>query len=82
MSNIVSLKKKNRQIKICIDFRDLNRGCPRDDLLVPHTDLLEDATMGYEVLTFMDRYSKYNQIKMHPKMRNDCHLFSKRNLLI
>lgn len=32
-----------------------------------HIDLLVDATTGYEALMFMDEYSRYNQIKMHPK---------------
>lgn len=56
------VKKKNRQIRVSIDFRDLNKAYPKDDFLVPHMELLIDATTGYEALTFMDGYSGYNQI--------------------
>lgn len=42
------------------NFWDLNKACPQDDFLAPHTGLLVDFTTGYGTLTFMDGYSKYN----------------------
>ena len=64
LANIVPVKKKNGQIRVCIDFRDLNKACPKDDFPLPITELLVDATTGYEALSFMDGYSGYNQIRM------------------
>ena len=56
--------KKNRQVRIYIDFCDLNRACPKDDFSLPHIDLLIDNTTGYEMLSFMDKFLEYNQIRL------------------
>ncbi|KAG9442226.1 hypothetical protein H6P81_018080 [Aristolochia fimbriata] len=67
IANIVPVKKKNEQIRICVDFRDLNKTCPKDDFPLPITELMEDATTGHEALSLMDGSSGYNQIRMDPK---------------
>ena len=54
IANIVPVKKKNGQIRVCVDFRDLNRACPKDDFPLPNTELMVDLTIGHEVLSFMD----------------------------
>ena len=61
------MKKKNGQIRICVDFRDLNKACPKDDFPLPITEMMIDAIMEYRVLSFMDGSSGYNQIKMAPE---------------
>ncbi|GFZ02402.1 hypothetical protein Acr_15g0010100 [Actinidia rufa] len=67
ISSIVPVKKKNGQIRICVDFRDLNNACPKDDFPLPITELMIDATTGHEALSFMDGSSGYNQIRMAPR---------------
>ncbi|KAL0345464.1 UNVERIFIED_CONTAM: Transposon Tf2-12 polyprotein [Sesamum radiatum] len=67
ISSIVPVKKKNGQIRICVDFRDLNKACPKDDFPLPIIELMVDATTGHEALSFMDGSSGYNQIRMSPK---------------
>jgi hypothetical protein len=52
---------------MCVDFTDLNKACPKDSFPLPHIDTLVDSTSGYELLSFMDAFSGYNQILMHPK---------------
>ena len=52
---------------VCTDFTDLNRACPKDSFPLPRIDQLVDATAGHELLSFMDVYSGYNQIRMDPK---------------
>ncbi|GAA0184801.1 hypothetical protein LIER_32089 [Lithospermum erythrorhizon] len=64
LANIVPTRKKNGQIRVCADFRDLNHACPKDDFPLPIPDLLIDATTVHEALTFMDGSSGYNQIRM------------------
>ncbi|XP_074301034.1 uncharacterized protein LOC141632380 [Silene latifolia] len=54
IANIVPVRKKNGQLHICVDFRDLNDACPKDDFPLPVTELMIDATTGYEALSFMD----------------------------
>jgi len=60
--NIVPVIKKNGQVRVYIDFRDLNKVCPKDDFPLPHIDVLIDNTTGYQMLSFMDGFSRYNQI--------------------
>jgi hypothetical protein len=67
VSSIVPVKKKNGQIRICVDFRDLNKACSKDDFYIPISEILIDSTMGYEIFSFMDGFSGYNQIKMAPE---------------
>ena len=67
LSNIVLVKKKNGQIRCCVDFRNLNRACPKDEFSLPNMDLLIDSTAGSALFSFMDGFSSYNQIRMAPK---------------
>jgi len=67
VSSIVPVRKKNGQIRVCVDFRDLNNACPKDEFPLPIPELMIDATTGYEAMSFMDGSSGYNQIRMSPK---------------
>ena len=50
----------------CIDFTDVNRACPKDSFPLPRIYLIVDATSGHELLSFLDAFSGYNQIRMDP----------------
>jgi len=67
LANIVPVQKKNGQLRICVDFRDSNNACPKDDFPLPITELLMDATTGFGTLSFMDGFLGCNQIKMDPE---------------
>ena len=56
--------KKNGKLRVCIDFRDLNKVTPMDGYLVPIADLLVDAAPEHKVISFMDDNAGYNQIFM------------------
>ena len=47
-----------------VDFTDLNKVCPKDSYPLPRIDQLVDSTVGHQLLSFMDAFSGYNQIKM------------------
>ncbi|KAK0603364.1 hypothetical protein LWI29_004180 [Acer saccharum] len=64
LSNVVLVKKKDGRWRMCVDFTDLNKACPKDSFPLPRIDQLVDATSGHELLSFMDAYSGYNQIRM------------------
>jgi hypothetical protein len=64
ISNIVPVYKKNGKMRVCIDFRDLNRATPMDGYPMPVADLLVDAAAGHKVISFMDGNAGYNQIFM------------------
>ena len=59
------VKKSNVKWRICIDYTDLNKACPKDCFPLPRIDQLVDSTAGHELLSFMDAYSGYNQIRMY-----------------
>ncbi|KAM1072805.1 hypothetical protein FF1_018023 [Malus domestica] len=61
---IVIVLKKSGQIRVCVDFQDLNDACPNDDFPLPIIEIMVDATTGHEALSFMDGSSGYNQICM------------------
>uniref|UniRef100_A0A2N9FFG8 Integrase catalytic domain-containing protein n=1 Tax=Fagus sylvatica TaxID=28930 RepID=A0A2N9FFG8_FAGSY len=61
------VKNKNGQIRYCVDFRNLNKACPKDEFPLPNMDLLIDSTAGHAMFSFMDGFSGYNQIRMSTK---------------
>ena len=58
------VKKKTGKWHVCVDFIDLNKACPKDSFPLPRIDQLVDSTTGHKLLTFMDVFLGYNQIKM------------------
>ncbi|KAA3487917.1 RNA-directed DNA polymerase-like protein [Gossypium australe] len=67
VANIVPVPKKDGKVRMCVNYNDLNNASPKDNLSLPHIDILVDNTVGHSLFSFMDGFSKYNQIKMHPK---------------
>ncbi|KAG8481981.1 hypothetical protein CXB51_026895 [Gossypium anomalum] len=65
VANIVPVPKKDGKVRMCVDYRDLNKASPKDNFPLPHIDTLVDNTAGYSLFSFMDGFSRYNQIKMH-----------------
>lgn len=62
LSNIMPVLKKNGKLRVCIDFRNLNIAKPKDEYPMPTVDSLVDSTAGHVIYSFMDGYSRYNQI--------------------
>src|SRR6266536_1674453 len=64
LANLVMVPKKDRSWRLCVDFKDLNKACPKDPFPPPRIDQIIDATAGHSSLCFLDAYSGYHQIKM------------------
>jgi len=64
VANIVPVPKKDGKVRMCVDYRDLNRASPKDNFPLPHIDTLVDNTARFSLFSFMDGFSGYNQIKM------------------
>ena len=64
MANVVLVPKNDDNVKVCVDFRDLNKADLKDEFSIPHIDLLVDSTVGHSMLSFMDGFFWYNQILM------------------
>ena len=64
LANVVMVKKANGKWRMCVDFTDLNKAYSMDSYLLPRIDQLVDSTTGHKLLSFMDAFSDYNQIRM------------------
>ena len=67
MANVILVPKKDGKVRVCVNFRDLNKASPKDDFSLPHIDMLLESTTGHSMLSFMDGFFRYNQILMAPK---------------
>ncbi|XP_014521800.1 uncharacterized protein LOC106778352 [Vigna radiata var. radiata] len=65
LANVVMVKKASGQWRMCTDYTDLNKACPKDSYPLPSIDVLVDGASGHQILSFLDAYSGYNQIPMH-----------------
>ncbi|XP_024163785.1 uncharacterized protein LOC112170691 [Rosa chinensis] len=67
LANVVMVPKKSPgSWRMCVDYTNLNRACPKDSFMLPRIDQLIESTVGYRLLSFMDAFSGYNQIRMNP----------------
>ena len=64
LANVVMVKKANGKWRMCVDFTDMNKACPKDSYPLPQVDVLVDSTAQHQLLSFMDAFSSYNQIRM------------------
>ena len=64
LANVVMVKKANGKWRMCVDFTDLNKACPEDNYPLPRVDILVDSTAQHQLLSFMEAFSGYNQIRM------------------
>ena len=58
-------KKKNGDIRICIDFINLNRACQKHNFPLPTMEQILQSVAGFELMSFLDRFSRYNHIMVH-----------------
>ena len=65
LTNVVMVKKSNQKWRMWVDFTDLSHAYPKDRFLLPRIDQLMDFTAGHELLTLIDAFSSYNQIRMN-----------------
>jgi hypothetical protein len=66
VSNPILVKKNQGTIHVCTEFHNLNHTCPKDNFPTMFIDQIIDDCAGHMALSFMDRFSSYNQIQIHP----------------
>jgi hypothetical protein len=70
VSNPMLVDKKQGTIRVCTDFRDLNKACPKDNYPTPFIDQIIDECAGCEAFSFMDGFLGYNQIQIKPQYQH------------
>jgi hypothetical protein len=60
LANLVLVREKNNEWRMCVDYTDLNKHCPKHPFGLPRIDEVIDSTTGYELLYFLDYYSGYH----------------------
>ena len=64
LANTVVVKKKSGKCRVCVDFKDLNKTCPKDPFPMPKIDQLVDATVDHPRISFLDAFQGYHQIPL------------------
>jgi hypothetical protein len=64
VANPILVRKKNNEWRMCVDYTDLNKHCPKDHFGLPRIDQVVDLTAGCVLLCFLDCYSGYHQIAL------------------
>ena len=80
LANVVMVKKNTGKWRMCINFTDLNKACPKDSFALPRIDQLVDSTANHKLLTFMDAFSGYNQIMMEENDQEKTSFITSRGL--
>ncbi|GKB90884.1 reverse transcriptase domain-containing protein [Tanacetum coccineum] len=64
LSNLVMVKKHDGSWRMCVDFKDLNKACPKYGYPLPEIDWKVESLYGFTFKCFLDTYKGYHQIKM------------------
>lgn len=66
LGNMVLVRKPSEKWRMCTNYTDLNKAIPKDAYPLPSIDRLVDGASGHKFMSFLDAFSGYNQISMHP----------------
>jgi hypothetical protein len=65
VSNLVPTRKKTGEIRLCIDFRNLNKVSLKDNYLLPKIDHILQKVVGASRISLLDGFSGYSQVLVH-----------------
>ena len=66
LANVMVVPKKGGKWRVCVDYTDLNKACPKNSSPLPRIDQIVDASADNGMLSFLDVFLRYHQIPMHP----------------
>jgi hypothetical protein len=68
VSNLVLVNKKQGTIRVCVDYRDINKACPKDNFPTPFVDQIVDDCAGSEIFSLMDGFSAIIRLTFYPRI--------------
>ena len=66
LTDVVVAPKKGSKWRLCVNYTDLNEACPKDSFPLLHIDQIVDTVAEHRTQSFLDTFSRYHQIIMHP----------------
>jgi hypothetical protein len=66
VENLILVRKKSREIRLCVDFQSLHRVSLKENYLLPKMDHILQKVVGSQKISMLDGFSRYNQIMVHP----------------
>jgi len=69
LANVLLVKKGNGKWRMCVDFTDLKKACPKDSYPLPSIDALVDNALGCKMLSFLDAFQVTIRSRCTPKMK-------------
>ncbi|KAL2250220.1 UNVERIFIED_CONTAM: Retrovirus-related Pol polyprotein from transposon [Sesamum indicum] len=80
LSNMVLVPKSSEKWRMCADFTELNKACPKDPYPLPRIDVMVDSTAGFEMFSMMDAYQGYHQIYMAEEDRDKTSFITEKEI--
>ncbi|KAL2235728.1 UNVERIFIED_CONTAM: Retrovirus-related Pol polyprotein from transposon gypsy [Sesamum indicum] len=80
LSNVVLVPKSSGNWRMCVDFTDLNKACPKDPYPLPRINVMVDSTAGFEMFSMMDAYQGYHQIYMAEEDRDKTSFITEKGI--
>ena len=65
VANLVPVRKKAREIHLCVDFRNRNLASQKDNYPLPSLGEVLQIVNGSKMMSFLDSYSRYNQVMVN-----------------
>ena len=65
LANLVPIRKKSGEIRLCVDFRNLNQVSLKDNYPLPKMDHILQRVVGSQRMSMLDGCSSYNQVAVH-----------------
>ena len=62
VSNLVPIRKKNGDIRLCVDFKNLNMSSLKDNYCLPKMEAMLQKVTSSELMSMMDGFLGYNQV--------------------
>jgi hypothetical protein len=66
LANLVPVRKKSGEIRLCVDFINMNKVSLKDNYPLPKMDHILQRVVGSQRMSMLDSFSRYNQISVHP----------------